>query len=131
VRATGAHNLVIVGGLRWAFDLSIVGRTPIDGYNIAYATHPYDHADTQAAAWTGAWGYLTDRAPVVVTEFGSLTTCSGQYNSDLLAYAESRGASWIGWAWYPKDCSFPSLVGDWLGTPTAAGIPVQAALSSH
>ena len=129
VRSTGAHNLVIVGGLRWAFDLSTVGQAPIAGYNIAYATHPYDHADKQAAAWNGAWGYLTDRAPVVVTEFGSMTNCSGQYNTDLIGYAEARGASWIGWAWYPKDCSFPSLIADWQGTPTAAGLPVKTALT--
>jgi hypothetical protein len=131
VRSTGAHNLVIVGGLRWAFDLSGIGNAPIAGYNIAYATHPYDQADKQAAAWTGAWGFLTDRAPVIATEFGSLANCSGQYNSDLIAYAEARGASWIGWAWYPKDCSFPSLVADWQGTPTAAGMPVKAALASN
>jgi len=131
VRSSGAHNLVIIGGLRWAFDLSIVGQAPIAGYNIAYATHPYDNADKQAAAWNGAWGYLTDRAPVIVTEFGSLTTCSGQYNSDLIAYADAHNASWTGWAWYPKDCSFPSLIADWQGTPTAAGMPVKAALSSY
>ena len=42
VRAAGADNLVIVGGLNWAFDLSGVATNRIAGYNIVYATHPYD-----------------------------------------------------------------------------------------
>ena len=131
VRSTGADNLVIVGGLRFAFDLSTIGQAPIAGYNIAYATHPYDQTDKQLAAWNDAWGYLTARAPVIVTEFGSLKTCSGQYNSDLIAYADAHGASWVGWAWYPRDCTFPSLIADWQGTPTTAGAPVKTALSTY
>jgi hypothetical protein len=98
------------------------------GYNIAYATHPYDQTDKQVAAWNGSWGYLTTQAPVIVTEFGSLKTCSGQYNTDLIAYADAHGASWVGWAWYPRDCTFPSLIADWQGTATAAGAPVKSAL---
>jgi hypothetical protein len=131
IRSTGANNLVIVGGLRYAFDLSMVGAAPIDGYNILYATHPYDQADKQVAAWDGSWGYLTARAPVIVTEFGSTTTCAGQYNSDVIAYADTHGASWVGWAWYPKNCAFPSLIADWQGTPTAAGAPVRTALMTY
>ena len=49
VRAAGAENLVIVGGLNWAFDLSGVPRSRISGHNIVYATHPY--------------GGVPDRAP--------------------------------------------------------------------
>jgi hypothetical protein len=41
------------------------------------------------------------------------------------------GVSWTGWAWYVKDCSFPSLISDWNGTPTAAGAVLQTALKSY
>jgi hypothetical protein len=131
VRSAGADNLVVVGGLRFAFDLSQVGQTPVSGYNITYATHPYDQADKQPVSWNPSWGYLTAKAPVIVTEFGSFKTCSAQYYSDLITYADAHNASWIGWAWYPKDCAFPSLIADWAGTPTAAGSAIKAALSSY
>ena len=131
VRSTGADNLVVIGGLRYAFDLSMVGAAPIAGYNILYATHPYDQADKQAAAWDGSWGYLTARAPVVVTEFGSTTNCAGKYNSDVITYADTHGASWVGWAWFPQGCAFPSLIADWQGTPTTAGAPVRTALMTY
>jgi hypothetical protein len=128
VRSAGADNLVIIGGLRFAFDLSTIGATPIVGYNIAYATHPYDQTDKQVAAWNGSWGYLTTQAPVIVPSSA---------HSDLLvrpaphAYADAHGASWVGWAWYPRDCTFPSLIADWQGTATAAGAPVKTALSTY
>ena len=37
----GADNVVIAGGIGWAFDLSGVASHRIQGYNIMYATHPY------------------------------------------------------------------------------------------
>ena len=41
VRGAGANNMVILGGLNWAYDLSGVTSHPITGTNIAYSTHPY------------------------------------------------------------------------------------------
>ena len=43
VRASGAKNLVIIGGLDFAYDLSGVPANRIGGYNILYATHPYNY----------------------------------------------------------------------------------------
>ena len=71
VRGAGADNLVIVGGLNYAFDLSGVPSNRISGYNILYATHPYGGtSDKGPSAWDAGWGFLTKTDPVILTEFG-------------------------------------------------------------
>src|SRR5580704_2391811 len=77
VRVTaGAPNLVIIGGLDYAYDLSVVAIYPVQGTNIIYATHPYNEGDKQMASsgsgmgWDAAFGYLTATVPVMITEFG-------------------------------------------------------------
>jgi len=132
VRETGAHNLVIIGGLRFAFDLSGVPQHRIQGYNIVYATHPYNYADKQQASWQAAWGFLAATDPIIITEFGDTTgNCSPGYNMQVIDYATSRRLSWTGWAWYVSGCAFPSLIADWSGTPTAAGQVAKNALLAY
>jgi hypothetical protein len=138
VRATGADNLVIAGGLNYAFDLSGVPSNRITGYNILYATHPYNYSGKTPAAWDQAWGFLTATAPVIVTEFGDGsaaagdgTACASAYSQDLITYADAHNASWTAWAWYPGGCKFPSVVSDWNGTPNAPGMVVKTALLGY
>ena len=134
VRSTGAKNIVIAGGIGWAYDLSGVDTHRIKGEDIMYATHPYDYGDKQPADWDRAWGYLTETDPVIVTEFGS-TQCSTDdpttYNQALVDYADAHGASWTAWAWYVNGCTFPSLIVDWTGTPSESGKVVKAALAGY
>ncbi|MGA7120517.1 MAG: glycoside hydrolase family 5 protein [Polyangiaceae bacterium] len=143
VRGAGANNVVIAGGLDWAYDLSGVGpgASYVQGYNVMYATHPYI-SSAPPSAWEGSFGHLatTDFAPVVVTEFGDGRNglCTGDYDQQLIAFANARGISWTAWAWYPKvstsdpqGCSFPSLILDWSGTPSVQGVVVEAALQAY
>jgi hypothetical protein len=133
VRAAGADNLVVIGGLDWAFDLSGVPANRIQGYNILYATHPYDGATERSPPhWQTAFGFLTATDPVIVTEFGDISgACSSTFSSELIAFADLHNASWTAWAWYPGGCSFPALIDDWNGTPTASGMVVKAALAGY
>jgi hypothetical protein len=132
VRAAGADNLVVIGGLDWAFDLSGVPSYRIAGYNILYATHPYDTPDRSPQRWTPSWGFLTKTDPVIVTEFGdSGSNCAATYSSELIAYADLHAASWTAWAWFPGGCGFPSLIEDWNGTPSEVGAVVKAALLGY
>jgi hypothetical protein len=130
VRSSGATNIVIVGGIDWAYDLSGVPTHLIQGENIMYATHPYDYGNKQPSDWDRAWGFLTATAPVIATEFGS-HDCSTSYTSQLIQYADAHGASWTGWAWYVNGCGFPSLITDWSGTPSAPGQVVKDALATY
>lgn len=132
VRAAGAHNLVIIGGIDWAWDLSRVPQTPITGYNIAYATHPYPYNTKMPDRFDYAFGNTAQMYPVIATEFGPGTgdiTCQESYTTDFLEYAAQRNISWVAWAWYPGTCEFPSLISNWNGTPTSFfGETVRAAM---
>jgi aryl-phospho-beta-D-glucosidase BglC (GH1 family) len=133
VRSTGADNLVIAGGLSYAFDLSGVASFPIRGYNIMYATHPYGPQDGMAS-WDASFGYLAagDIAPVIVTEFGDMSAmCTGAFDMSLIQYADMYKISWTAWAWYPGGCGFPSLITDFGYTPTPQGSTVRTALLGY
>jgi aryl-phospho-beta-D-glucosidase BglC (GH1 family) len=130
VRATGANNLVLVGGLDYAYDLSGVPQHRVTGYNIVYVSHPYDFNGKQPSDWEGDWGFMHQTDPLFVTEFGSFD-CNPNYAQQLLDYAEARGLSWSAWGWYPGGCGFPALIEDWAGTPTAVGQVVKTALGAN
>jgi endoglucanase len=132
VRDTGANNLVVIGGLDFAYDLSGVPGNRIDGYNILYATHPYNNsAEKNPKGWDSHFGFLTATDPVLVTEFGDSSTCDPTYTQELIAYADKFHAGWTAWAWYVGGCGFPSIIGDWSGTPTMTGAAVKAALQGY
>jgi aryl-phospho-beta-D-glucosidase BglC (GH1 family) len=130
VRNAGADNLVLIGGLDYAYDLSGVPANRVEGYNIVYATHPYDFGNKQPGAWAGDWGFLADTDPIFVSEFGSFD-CNPAYSQQLIDYAEQRGLSWSAWAWYPGGCGFPALIEDWSGTPSATGQIIKTALEAN
>jgi aryl-phospho-beta-D-glucosidase BglC (GH1 family) len=126
VRQTGANNLVVIGGLNWAFDLSGVANNPVKGFNILYATHPYDTPDRGEGSWPTSFGYLAanDIAPVIATEFGDgRTGCTGKWDSDLVGFSAKYKISWTAWAWWVGGCSFPALLSDWKYTPTSTSDP--------
>jgi Tfp pilus assembly protein PilV len=128
VRSTGANNLVLIGGLNYAFDLSGVPANRINGNNIVYATHPYDQPGKNTVAeWDAAFGGLSAVDPVMMTEFGDFN-CSTNFYTQLLSYASAHNISWTAFAWYPGGCGFPSLITNWAGTPSAPGSVVKSAM---
>jgi endoglucanase len=137
-----ADNVVIAGGLDWAFDLSHVQQFPIQGYNVMYASHVYRASDP-GTQWQTSFGYLAQQniAPVILTEFGdnqNTPNCTSAWDTSVIAYADQWGISWTAWAWYATNsgtlqslCSFPSLISDWAATPSVQGQAVLAALQSY
>lgn len=138
VRAAGANNLVIVNGMHWGYNLSGLPEYALDGYNIAYATHPYDYPDKQPGAWWADWGFATELYPVIIAEFGDYTCNENGYYDAVLNFADEYQLSWVAWAWFapPSDredqiCGFPSLITDWDGTPSPTGEIVRARMQSY
>lgn len=126
VRSTGAANLVLAGALRYAYDLSGVAAHPLQGFNVAYATHPYEQsAGDNPPGWDAAFGNLSQRVPVVATEIGTLQCGTDAYDGDILRYLRARGIGYTAWAWWAGGCRFPSLVSSADGTCTAGGCSVQ------
>jgi len=131
VRAAGASNLVVIGGLQYAFDLSGVATHRVKGRDILWATHPYNQKGKQPSNFDAAFGTLAGTDPVIATEFGDTTSCAADYSSAVLAYADAHHISWTAWAWFVSGCTFPSIISDWSGTPNAAGQVVKTALAGY
>jgi hypothetical protein len=130
VRAAGATNLVLVGGLNWAFELADVPLHRVLGNNIVYVTHPYNFPGKQPKDWDRAFGALAATDPIIATEFGNYDCTTGYYQA-FVDYARIHKISWTAWAWYPSGCGFPSIIADSKGTPNAPGVVVKAALRNE
>jgi endoglucanase len=134
VRTTaGADNIVLIGGLNWAYDLSqVVNGTAVTGFNIIYVTHPYSQSGTldQQPDWPTYFGNLAAIDPVMATEFGD-NTCDTSYESSIITYFDMNKISWSAFAWWytsSNPCGFPTLLTTWPSTPSATGQVVMTAL---
>ena len=128
VRGTGANNLVLAGGMDFAYNLEMVlPAMQLTGTNIAYVTHPYKfNSPPPPQGYDG----VTATFPVVATEFGDADISgigpkdcgTGPYTSAISDF-DRLGVSWTAWAWVadPKACAFPTLIQRYDGTPTPPG----------
>jgi len=131
VRATGATNLVIMGGLAWSDDLSgWLANKPTDPLNnIGAAWHSYNfNACNNTSCWNSQVKPVATAVPLIGTEIGE-TDCGGSYVQSVFNWLNSIGQNYTGWAWFAGGCGFPSLISDWNGTPTAEGQALKTILT--
>jgi hypothetical protein len=139
IRANGASNLILVGGVDYSYDISGYASSPITGQGaIAYVTHPYIFKS--APGDDVAFLTPAKTLPVVATEFGDANVegfhtipanqCVASIYSDYINKFEGAGMSWTSWAWIVDEwgCGFPQLILDYSGTPNSIGTPVQQKL---
>ncbi|MES1146940.1 MAG: cellulase family glycosylhydrolase, partial [Solimonas sp.] len=145
IRATGATNVILESGLDYSASLDLwltyKANDPLNqlaavwhayhayGYNWGTDcyTHPgwcddrsYDHADAILAA----------NYPVIVTEYGdqnSTGTVGAPFASTLLPKLDTRGISYLAWAFTVDTYPSNILIKDNTGTPTDGfGVYVKA-----
>jgi endoglucanase len=119
VRAAGAaDNLIVIGGLDWAFDLSgVLNGHAVSGGNIVYDTHPYPWKDTN---WDGKFGNLGRQSAILVGEWGgSFLDGYRTYANNMAAYLRTNKFCWTAWSFHPT--AGPSLIQDWNYTTTGIG----------
>jgi hypothetical protein len=127
IRATGAKNIIIAGGLDWAYDLSgiLQGYALEDktGHGIMYSAHIYP--------WKSDWqGKVLDVAakyPIFVGEVGADVKKMDflpperqedpyTWVPDMLGCIQKHRLNWTGWSFHVW--ATPVMLSDWNYTPT-------------
>jgi endoglucanase len=134
VRVAGAHNVILLGGLEYANDLSEwLSHEPADpAHNLAASWHSYNfNACSSLPCWTSRVAPVIARVPLVTGEIGE-NDCASGYISALTSWLDSQSTSYLAWAWNAdfRCSSGPSLITSYDGTPTPYGAGYQAHLRS-
>jgi hypothetical protein len=134
VRATGARNVILLGGLAYANDLTgWLAHEPADpDHNLAASWHSYNfNACSSLTCWTSQVAPVMAQVPVVAGEIGE-NTCASGYISALMNWLDSQSSSYLAWAWnadFPC-ASGPSLITSYAGNPTPYGAGYRSHLRS-
>lgn len=131
IRKNGGTAVPLVAGFDYAYDLKPVAADPIKAEGIGYVSHPYPMKVKQPweEPWTRDWGFVAEKYPLFLTEFGFLTPEEpGGYNpiigdetygKALMDYCAKRGISYGVWVFDPHWT--PQMIKDWEFTPTRQG----------
>ena len=132
VRATGATQPIMVGGLAWANDLSgWAAHKPNDPASaLVVSFHNYNFNVCDPTCWNTTVAPLAAQVPIVTGEMGE-NDCAHGYIDQYMSWADTHGISYLGWTWDTWDCSNgPALITAYDGTPTAFGIGLRDHLAA-
>ncbi|MDR6290790.1 MULTISPECIES: glycoside hydrolase family 5 protein [Inquilinus] len=134
VRATGAENVLMVGGLSLAGDLSHwLAYKPTDPENnIVASWHQYNFAScTSQQCWDDEVAPVMDQVPLIVGEHGMANhfgaSCDTGYLDRLWAFIEGKKQGYMAWNFntWPGTCGTGDfnigLITDESGTPSSYG----------
>lgn len=144
VRATGARNPIIAGGLAWGYDLSgVLNGYALDdkgGNGLIYSTHVYPWKKD----WQEKFLNVAQKYPIFIGELGapekwedfSFIPANERYEDlskhewppDMLGLIQKYKLHWTGFSFHPR-CG-PMVISDWNYTPTPYwGVFVKEALA--
>jgi hypothetical protein len=141
VRESGAHNVVLVGGLDYAYDLSGIANgfalEERGGNGIVLSTHIYP--------WKKGWEakvlVAADQYPILVGEVGAgakkMDWLPAEYQEDavtwvpeMIGFIQKHQLHWTAFAFHPK--AAPPMLEDWSYAPNAVwGAFVKRALAGE
>lgn len=134
VRSTGAGNVIMLGGLDFANDLTrwlaYEPRDP-DG-NLVASWHAYSFSPCHTrACWQAEVRPVMARVPVIAGEIGD-NTCSGSYLDTVMSWLDSTSSGYLAWAWNTDfGCAGGfSLITSYSGRPTVPGAALKAHLAA-
>jgi hypothetical protein len=125
IRSVGADNVIMLGGIGWANDLTQwLQHEPVDpDHNLAVSWHSYNfNPCATRSCWDSQIAPVIAKIPVIVGEMGE-NDCADTYIMPLMRWLDARSTSYLAWAWNADyTCSAgPSLITNYSGTPTAYG----------
>ncbi len=135
VRSTGADNVIMVGGLAWANDLTRwLAYQPADpDHDLIASWHSYNfNACNVRSCWISQVARVIARVPVVAGEIG-VRGCGDAYIQAVAAWLDSQSSGYLAWSWdvWRGRCPGGSgLISRYNGTPTAHGAAYRALLLS-
>lgn len=141
VRETGARNILVIGALDYAYDLSgILQGYAIDDYEgngIMYSSHIYPWK----RGWQKAMLDVAEFYPILIGEVGAPSRVQPWQNErdfikpedwypDMLGLIQKYRLNWTGWCFHPQ--AGPRMIQDWRYTPTPNwGEPAKRALAGE
>ena len=134
IRSAGARNVIMLGGLEYANDLTQwLRHKPADpDHNLVAAWHSYNFSTCDnPSCWEHQIAPVIAKVPVIVGEMGE-NGCADWYIDRLMTWLDRRSTSYLAWAWnagFP--CSTgPGLITSYAGTPTGFGAGYRSHLRS-
>jgi Cellulase (glycosyl hydrolase family 5)/IPT/TIG domain len=117
VRATGATNVIMIGGLGWSIDPSgWLANQPADG-QLMVSIHNYDYSGwNTSAVWDNTYAPVAQKVPVTIGEVGF-----DGYIEQVMPWADAHGIGYLAWTWDAWPNNNEALISDYNGTPTAYG----------
>lgn len=133
VRKSGASNLILVGGI--AFSNNLYGwlqykpHDPLNNMAASFHMYPGNGCADTTCLESSVVPVLA-HYPILVDEIGEFD-CNTDFLQSILPWFDSHQVGYLAWAWDVYNCStFPSLISDYSGTPTAYGIGYKKHLST-
>jgi endoglucanase len=142
VRATGATNVIMLGGIQWASALwssaahnwlAYKPTDPLD--NLVASVHVYSHSRcATVSCYDGEIAPIAAQVPVITGEFGGVG-CDATWLRTLMGWLDARRLGYLHWTWNTAPagwdpCLNRKLVASYDGTPTEYGQVYKTHLAS-
>jgi hypothetical protein len=130
VRQAGATNVIMLGGLSYANDLTgWLAYEPVDPQHALVASfHTYDfNTCNSVSCWNSQEAPVAAHVPLLTGEMGS-GAGSVTFPNSYFAWADPKGIGYLGWTWDTWGCGGAVLISSYSGTPCAG---YGAGLRSH
>ncbi|MES1192217.1 MAG: glycoside hydrolase family 5 protein [Steroidobacter sp.] len=108
IRFWDKEHIPLVAGFDWAYNLNDLHFDPVNAQGIGYVVHPYPFKRGQPweSRWEEDFAFAAGQYPVIATEIGfdakpGEPAGEQDYGNRITRFLESRGISWVAWAFDP------------------------------